>query len=269
MADVRSLPHLPILPPMNKAGNLIPVSPTAVRVWTMPTAGLDEGAVAAWAAVLDAAESARAARFVFAESRITFIAAHALARAALAAAAAAPPAAFAFAPGAHGKPEAQLGGRPAGLAFNLSHTGGLVGVAVATVPGLQLGFDLEPIDRRAPMQVARRYFTASEVAWLERLPETSRAEGFFRLWTLKEAFIKATGKGLTQDLSSFWFQVDPPAISFAPELPERPQDWTFAQRVVHRGFLAAIGLRGPREGVDISWRELDHEGVDPTAGLAW
>lgn len=252
---------------MSAAAN--PVPAIAVRVWTMTTAGLDEAAVAPWAGLLDATENARAARFVFPHSRITFIAAHALARAALAAAAGAPPAAFGFAAGAHGKPAALLHGRPAGLAFNLSHTNGLVGVAVASVPGLPLGFDLEPVDRRAPMEVARRYFTDAEIAWLDGLPEAARAEGFFRLWTLKEAFIKATGKGLTQDLSSFWFGVDPPAIAFAPDLPGRAQDWCFVQRIVHGGFLAALGLRGQGAGIDATWRELDPAGFDPAAGLGW
>ena len=246
-----------------------PAPAIAVRVWTMTTSGLDEAVTASWAGVLDASERVRAARFVFPHSRITFIAAHALARAALAAATGAPAAAFAFAAGAHGKPEALLDGLPAGVSFNLSHTAGLVGVAVATLPGLPLGFDLEPADRRAPMEVARRYFTASEVAWLDGLPEAGRAEGFFRLWTLKEAFIKATGKGLTQDLSAFWFNVDPPVVAFAPDLPGDARDWCFAQRVVHRGFLAAIGLRGQGAGIAATWRELDHAGFDPTAGLGW
>lgn len=261
---------------MSAAGNASPMpvphrpAPgVAVRVWTMATAGLDEAAVTPWAAVLDADERARAARFVFPHSRITFTAAHALARAALAATAGAPPAAFGFAAAAHGKPEATLEGRPAGLAFNLSHTDGLVGVAVAAVPGLKLGFDLEPLGRRAPMEVASRCFTGAERAWLEGLPPAARTEGFFRLWTLKEAFIKATGKGLTQDLCAFWFDVDPPAISFAPDLPERPQDWCFAQRVVHGGFLAAIGLRGQGAGIDAAWRELDPAGFDPACGLRW
>jgi 4'-phosphopantetheinyl transferase len=254
---------------MSAAGNASPVPPVPVRVWTMSTAGLTEAAVAPWAAVLDAGERARAARFVFPHSRIAFIAAHALARAALAAAAGAPAAAFGFAAGARGKPEALLDGHPAGLAFNLSHTDGLVGVAVAALPGLPLGFDLEPAGRRAPMEVARRYFNATEIAWLDTLPETARTEGFFRLWTLKEAFIKATGKGLAQDLSSFWFRVDPPEIGFAPGLAGQPRDWWFDQRVVHGSFLAAIGLCGHGASTGAVWREPDPAGFDPAAGLVW
>jgi len=235
----------------------------------MTTAGLTEEATTPWAAVLDDAELARAARFAFPHSRIAFVAAHALTRAALAAATGAPPAAFGFASGPHGKPEALLGGRPAGLAFNLSHTDGGVGVAVAAVPGLMLGFDLEPLGRRTPPEVARRCFTASELGWLDGLPAADRAEGFLRLWTLKEAFIKATGRGLTQDLAAFWFRVDPPSVGFAPGRPGRPQDWCFAQRIVHQGFVAAIGLHGQGAGLDATWRERDPAGFDPTAGLAW
>jgi 4'-phosphopantetheinyl transferase len=253
---------------MNAAGNASPATPV-VRVWTMATEGLTEAAVAPWATVLDDAERARAARFTFPAGRVSFIAAHALARAALAAAAGAPPAAFGFAIGAHGKPEARLDGRSAGVAFNLSHTDGLVGVAAAASPGLALGFDLEPVARQIPPDVARRCFGAAEAAGLDELPAPVRTEGFIRLWTLKEAFIKATGKGLTQDLSHFWFRVHPPTIFFTPELAERPRDWGFAQRIVGGGFIAAVGWRSGDPGIEVRWREVGAAGFDPAAGLAW
>ena len=51
-----------------------------------------------------------------------------------------------------------------------------------------------------------------------RLARSGAAAGFLRLWTLKEAFIKATGKGLTQDLAAFWFVPFPPRIHFTPSL---------------------------------------------------
>jgi 4'-phosphopantetheinyl transferase len=245
---------------MEACGN---VGEAGVRVWTMPIAGLDEAAVAPWRAVLDDAERARADRFVFAEGRIAFVAAHALTRAVLAACTGHAAGAFAYTAGAHGKPTAWIDGRPAGVAFNLSHTKGVVGVAVAAGERA-LGFDLEPIDRHAPLAVARRYFTAEEVAWLEALPEGERGEGFFRLWTLKEAFIKATGKGLTQDLSSFWFRVAPPSIQFAAGMAGRPEAWWFAQRVVHGGFLGTVALlRAEAGGVEAEWREVDSGGFSP------
>ncbi|CAH2603602.1 4'-phosphopantetheinyl transferase [Rhodovastum atsumiense] len=239
-----------------------------VHVWTMSTAGLDEAAVAPWRASLDAAERARADRFAFPAGRVTYIAAHALARAALAGAAGVPPSAFAFLADRHGKPSAWIGGRPVAVSFNLSHTTGLVGIALAPVAGLALGFDLEPRARRAPLEVARRFFTATEAEWLEALPEAEQGEGFFRLWTLKEAFVKATGKGLTQDLSSFWFRVHPPAIAFAPDLPERDSDWQFEQAVVEGAFVAALGLRRPAGGaVPVVWHGVAPGGFDPAVPL--
>ena len=248
---------------MTEAGN----SALAVQVWTMATAGLTEASVAPWAAVLDAAERARAARFAFAPSRIGFIAAHALARAALAALAGSAPQAFGFAAGAHGKPLALLGGRPAGIAFSLSHTDGLVGVALAPMAALPLGLDLEPRDRRAPLQVARRWFTPRELAWLKSLPAARRGEGFFRLWTLKEAFIKATGNGLSQNLASFGFEADPPRIFFVGAAAERAQDWWFTQRVVPGGFLAALGLRAAGAVPEVTWRQADPGRFDPQVPL--
>jgi 4'-phosphopantetheinyl transferase len=252
---------------MSGVGNARPA--LSVTVWTMATAGLDEAAVAPWARVLDGDERARAARFVFASSRVTFIAAHALARAALAAAAGVPAADFGFRAGEHGKPAALLGARPAGLAFNLSHTAGLVGIAVApnVDAKLALGFDVEPLERRAPLEVARHYFTEGEVAGLEGLAEERRAERFFRLWTLKEAFIKATGKGLTQDLATFWFTVEPPAIGIAASVGEDVGAWAFEQRLVAGGFVAALGARVAGSGLEVAWRDVEAARFDPETGV--
>jgi 4'-phosphopantetheinyl transferase len=268
MTKLPTCAHAPLLAVPNVDGHAT-ADAAPVRVWTMATAGLDEAAVAPWMAQFDASERARAARFVFAPGRIAFVAAHALARAALAGAGGASPAAFGFAAGAYGKPQARLGGRAVNLAFNLSHTDGMVGVALARQADLPLGFDLEPLCRHAPLEVARLCFTAVEMAWLESLPPADRAEGFFRLWTLKEAFIKATGKGLSQDLFSFWFKVFPPVIEFGPGLDERREDWTFEQRLLPGGFLAALGRRGPARGPTPVWRTLDAASFDPAMPLAW
>jgi 4'-phosphopantetheinyl transferase len=229
-----------------------------IHVWTLPVDGLDEEAAAPLLAPLDEAERARGARFVTARHRVLFVAAHALVRAALSALLGEPRAAWRFVADSNGKPAAYLGARPAPLSFNLSHTEGLAGVAAIAQPGRALGFDLEPLARDVDLAVANRFFSRYETGWLDGLAQPLRRPGFLRLWTLKEAFLKATGKGLTQDLASFWFDPSPPRIHFAPELAERPDDWWFEQRVLDGGHLAALALRKLAAGrIETRWARVD------------
>jgi 4'-phosphopantetheinyl transferase len=229
-----------------------------VHLWTLRVDRLDEAAVAPWLAALDATERERGARFVMARHRVQFVAAHALLRAALAGLAGQPPSAWRFVADTHGKPFAHLGPHPVALSFNLSHTEGMVGVAAVAQAGCAVGFDLEPIARRVDLAVADRFFFRQEAAWLESLAESERTAGFLRLWTLKEAFIKATGKGLTQNLASFWFDPCPPRIHFAASLGEREADWRFEQRLLDGGFVAALGLRRPAGSeIETRWQTVE------------
>lgn len=235
------------------------MSAETLQVWTMQTEALTEADVSPWLDLLDPKERNRAARFVFGRHRTTYIAAHALTRLVLSRLdPAIPSSAWRFEAGAHGKPRAWVGGNPADLTFNLSHTDGLVGLATLRSPGHELGFDVEPIYRKVTLGVADRFFRPEETAWLHGLPEAGRPEGFLRLWTLKEAFIKATGEGLARDLASFWFTLPPPRIRFEPPGDDHPADWHFEQRVIAGCHLAAVGLRRPaRQAVAAEWLAID------------
>jgi 4'-phosphopantetheinyl transferase len=233
----------------------------------MATAALRQAEVVPWLDRLDDEEKERARRFAFAADRIPFIAAHVLARAALAAATGAPPAAFTFARGAHGKPEALLAGRPTGVSFSLSHTEGMVGVAVARAAALPLGFDLEVATRIVSPAVVRRCFTPAELAPLQEGTAAARSAGLMRLWTLKEAFVKATGEGLGQDLHRFWFQLAPPAIVFVQGGEQAARGWHFRQRRLAGGFLGALGWRGSG-GVAV-WRQLAVAELAASVPLRW
>ncbi len=183
-----------------------------IRLWAMAIDGLEEDDVAGWRDVLDDAERARVDRLAVARSRVEYIAAHALTRRVLGETLGEAPSAFHYEAGAKGKPVALVAGRPAGVHFNLSHTNGLVAIAVSRLG--EVGVDAEAVDRNVNLAVADRYFFGAESRWLAGLAPAARAEGFLRLWTLKEAYIKATGLGLSQPLDEFWFEVDPPRIRF-------------------------------------------------------
>ena len=238
-----------------------------MHIRTLRVDALDEAVVTSWLGLLDPDERRRAERFVFPRHRLLFIAAHALLRATLAALAGCGATELRFVAGVHGKPTAWLDSGPAPLSFNLSHTDGIAGLAAIVQPGRSIGFDLEPLSRRVNLAVADRFFTPAEIAWLRSLAEDARRDGFLRLWTLKEAFLKATGKGLTQNLASFWFDVLPLRIHFTPQLREDPTHWRFEQRILHRRFLAAVGLHSTSATpVETTWIEI--AAGDISAGLA-
>lgn len=182
------------------------------------------GLARAWS-VLDAAERQHAERFVCAIDRLHYTVAHGLLRLTLARYLARSARGLSFLRTVHGRPELRSTAGQAALRFSLSHTRGLVGCAVTQV--YDIGFDLEWSGRPAPFDVADRYFAASEVAFLRELAGDERSKRFFKIWTLKEAYIKGRGLGLALPLSAFAVE---PRDAGGAELTLRPADdaisWT-------------------------------------------
>lgn len=87
---------------------------------------------------------------------------------------------------------------PPGWHLSLSHSHGLSACAVSARPGL--GLDIEPLGRHPHWQkVVRRWFTPGEQAWLLA---GNQCEDFLKVWTLKEAWLKATGRGIAGNLQT-------------------------------------------------------------------
>lgn len=128
-------------------------------------------------------------------ARAHFIAGRGLLRVTLADYLRCDPAALQFATGAHGKPF--LVGHV--LSFNLSHSGDYWVLAVADLDAI--GVDVETIKPRNGMQaIARRCFSANEFEQWISFPPDEQRRAFFRLWTIKEAFVKAVGRGIALGL---------------------------------------------------------------------
>ena len=88
--------------------------------------------------------------------------------------------------------------------FNLSHSHGLI--ALALTYDTAVGVDVECHHRNADiLQLARHCFHPYEIQQLEALPTDEQQQHFFKLWTLKEAYVKAIGTGLSHTLDSFGF----------------------------------------------------------------
>ncbi len=185
-------------------------------------------------AVLSPDERARAARFVAPCARRQFVAGRGLLRHLLARYTGQPAQALRLSTGPHGKPS--LVGSST-LTFSLSHTEGLLLVAVAR--GMEVGVDVErirPID--GAHRLAARYFTAWECAELEAGPE-----GFLRLWTCRESALKACGLGISQGWDNLRIvrrsRHQAQAVGLGPSYPVR---WLTPQP----GYVAALAALGPQ-----------------------
>ena len=89
--------------------------------------------------------------------------------------------------------------------FNITHSGNYVAIAVSRYG---VGIDIEKIEN-IDMGVAKRFFMKSEYQYIKSLSsETEKINAFYMLWTLKESYIKAIGKGLKIPLNSFGFNID-------------------------------------------------------------
>lgn len=83
--------------------------------------------------------------------------------------------------------------------FNISHSGNYVVCAVADS---EIGIDVERV-RSVNLRIAERFFSAPEIQDLMALNDAERMHYFITLWTIKESYLKAIGRGLTQHLNSF------------------------------------------------------------------
>jgi 4'-phosphopantetheinyl transferase len=194
-------------------------------------------------------ELARAERFRFDDDRDAFVLAHALVNATLSELLERPVGSLRFTLGEHGRPELSQPHGAARLRFNLAHTHGLVAAAFALEH--DVGIDVEHIDRRVRVaELAPRVFSDAERAGLDAQPsDRARRERFFELWTLKEAYVKAIGKGLAAPLREITFErasaSEPPRMSFGPGIADDAARFSLGVRTLGDGHALAWAFACP------------------------
>ncbi len=131
-----------------------------------------------------------------------------------------------FSVGAFGKPSL-----PAkfGIEFNVSHSWDLILIGVAS--GRRVGIDVEKMDGEIEvMNLAGEFCSTGEIRELAALSEGERREHFYRLWTGKEAFLKAGGEGFSRVAGDVEFS--------------RLEGWQWRELRVDPGYAAAIVVEG-------------------------
>lgn len=190
-------------------------------------------------------EHQRAERFIDATVRHRFIIGRGMLRQILSQYINIPPEDIAFIYGTKGKPH--ILNHP--LHFNLSHAHDRLMLAIS--PDKVIGADIEyqrPMENMAT--VARMNFSPYEQTIFFNLPDDEKIEAFYRLWTRKEAYIKAVGDGFALPLSGFDITLDAnPRL--LRSLNDDVEQWAFCPVEVGAGYSATLCMTAPLTKINI------------------
>jgi 4'-phosphopantetheinyl transferase len=144
----------------------------------------------------------------------------------------------------NGKPRLFPGQNLFQLQFNVSHSDNIALIAVGRAHAL--GIDIEKIRQEVDINtMAERFLSARELDGLASLPGELRLLAFFACWTRKEAFLKATGFGLSYPLSDFSVTTDPgsrPTIREIKGDEDLAKMWSLMDIDVDEGYRAAVAV---------------------------
>jgi 4'-phosphopantetheinyl transferase len=203
---------------------------------------------AEYRALLTEEERSKEFRFYFPDDQRRYLVTRAMVRTVLSRYLGVAPTDWRFSNNHYGRPEiANLPRAECGLCFNISHTRGLI--ALAVTQHRELGVDVENVQtRQVEIEIADRFFATAEVAELASVPPERQQDRFFEYWTFKESYIKARGMGLSIPLAQFSFHYPHEfAVQLAvePELGDDAARWSFWQyRPTAEHLLALCVERG-------------------------
>jgi 4'-phosphopantetheinyl transferase len=224
------------------------LGPSQIHLWRYPIGDPPDARHVAHAmTLLSDAEKRRCAAFHLDRHRAEYALSHAMLRLVLSEYAPVRPEHWQFLTGEKGKPEIAGPVLDPPLWFNLSHTDGFTVCVAGRVR--DLGVDVENINRKASHEeLAKRFFAPAEYEYLRNLPSGLQREAFFRIWTLKEAYIKAEGKGLSIPLDSFHFRFSPgnPAeVTLESNAESNPGVWSFFEFQPGPDYRVSVCARNP------------------------
>ena len=214
-----------------------------VHVWRVDLEQTDD-VVKRFRTTLDADELQRASRFHFERHHRAFVVGRGFLRDVLGRYLQSKPQELEFAYGAYGKPALIGEHKDTKLRFNMSHSNS-IGLLAITEEHV-IGVDVEHIRADfATEEIAQRFFSRCEVDVFNTLAKEEQVAAFFRCWTRKEAFIKATGKGLSQALDGFDVTLGP---GVKAELLRAEDDdasrWSLCDIDVGEDYAAALAVEG-------------------------
>lgn len=233
-----------------------------VDVWHCFPDTLVRGQISACLSTLSRGELGKYRHKRSSEARLHFLVGRSLARNALSRYVGVPAASWRFSVNEHGRPAVDWPRAYRNIHFNLSHTSGLVVVAVSRIS--EIGIDVEKVDRQVDISgIPEAVFTQYELERMLRRVREEDRDQFFELWTLKEAYIKARGRGFSLSPRTFELSSleDPILLRRPPDCDPTPERWQFRLSRRRPGFRMAIavGSRSITRIRQIEWKPLRQE----------
>ncbi len=195
-------------------------------------------------AVLSAEERERLGQFYHQRDQHTFLVSHAMLRCTLSAYIDKDPAEWLYEKNKYGRPEIMPEQNTCGLRFNLTHTQGYVACIVSKLT--DCGVDAEWIDRNTDVEaIAQSVFSTSEQLDIQRQSVEDKKQRFYQYWALKEAYVKAMGKGLSYPLDKFAIQFGTNKDISVRTSPECPTDasWQFYSATLSSKHVIAAAIK--------------------------
>ena len=222
-------------------------TPLNAFVWTGKVSRFPDlpAGVARLEALLSPVERARYAGFQRQADRSQFLLAHTMKRLALAKLSGVPARSLEFVADKRGKPH--LSGPLGTLAFSMSHGGAAAAVAVASAT--MIGIDIESCDRHIRQEALLAVMAEQEQVDVAALAKADRGRQIMRLWTAREAMMKALGLGLAMPRSAITFALSDagPVIAAVDASLGPARDWHLVVRNVSGARILAciVKHRGP------------------------
>lgn len=246
--------NMNITDPGFEIGATLELPEDEVQLWRVDLEAI-RGDESRWQKLLSPDELTRASRYHFPRDRRRFVAGRALLRIILAGYLAMEPDRLGFVYSNKEKPSLSPTHANSDVTFNVSHSGGIA--LLAFTRAREVGVDVEQVRSDFELEaIARRFFSAHEQGQLAAVPAEEKPAAFFRGWTRKEAYIKATGDGLSLPLTQF--DVSLKAGEQNALLATRPDGsevnrWLLRDVAGGPGYMAALCVRGQNWKLTQEW----------------
>lgn len=140
-----------------------------------------------------------------------------------------------------------------GLSFNISHSGEFIAIAISSV---NIGIDIQEFIDLEYQDLAMRFFSNQEYNYINNTSDIQ--ENFFRIWTLKESYLKARGSGLHTPLNSFYFSIENNKINLYHKGYNTM--FYFYDEIIHDKYYMSICSAEEIEHLEL--REYNHVELD-------